>query len=89
MEFKFLKKLLVLLGIEHPSSGSSAEESHSASAMEAGEALDLEQILRDLLASMDVDSEKSDTNQRSVLNALRKCLELVWMYDVYQVQYSG
>ena len=82
VEFKFLKKLLILLGIEeikHPLSASAT----AAIAMETDTDLDLEQCLKSLMAFED--SEESGAKQRSILNALVKCLELVWKYDIYQV----
>lgn len=89
VEFKFLNKLLVLLDIEDkqlPSlsdSGAAAAESHSIGTMETDEGLDLEQILK-LLLAID-ESERSGTIEQSTIKALTKCLELIWKYDVYQV----
>ena len=88
MEFKFLKKLLVLLDIEDeqlPSLSDSgvAAVSHSVGAMETDEGLDLEQTLKHLLAIEE--PERSSTKQQSIVKALSKCLELIWKYDVYQV----
>lgn len=90
--FKFLQKLVVLLDVEGkqlrslPDSGA-AVESHSVGpgAMETDESLDLEQILKQLLATEE-DSDRSSTNQQSMIRVLTKCLELVWKYDIYQVR---
>lgn len=82
VEFKFFKKLLILLDIEsvkHPPA-----ESHSAGAMETDVVLDLEQTLEQLLAFED--PERSGTRQQRILNTLLKCLDLLWTYDVYQVR---
>ena len=92
MEFKFLNKLLLVLGMEeiqHPASTSTAV-GDSTAAMETGDHhidisdLDLEHILKDLLENSD--HEKEDTDHQCILNAISKCLELVWKNDVYQVQ---
>ena len=90
VEFKFLQKLVVLLDIEgkqlpsSPTDSVAAVESHSASAMETDKGLDLEQILKHLLA-IEKNSERSSTKQQSMIRVLAKCLELVWKYNIYQV----
>jgi hypothetical protein len=90
VEFKFLQKLIVLLDIEGRQLQSSSKdtgaagESHSVGAMETDEGLDLEQVLKHLLA-IEEDSAKSSIKLRSMIRVLTKCLELVWQYDIYQV----
>lgn len=88
MEFKFLKKLLVLLDLEDKQSLSLSEsgaavERHCDGAMETDTGLDLEQTLKCLLA-IEKPGESSIKEQR-VVKVVGKCLELVWKYDVYQV----
>ena len=93
VEFKFLNKPLLVLGmkeIQHPAS-TSTPGGNSTAAKETSDHhidtsdLDLEHILKDLLENGD--SEKGDTDhQWHILNAISKCLELVWKQTIYQVQ---
>ena len=94
VEFKFLQKLVVLLDIEgkqlqsSPTDLAAAVESPSAGAMETDKGLDLEQILKHLLA-IEENSERSSTKQQSMIRVLAKCLELVWKYNIYQVRITA
>ena len=94
VEFKFLQKLVVLLDIEgkqlrsSPTDSAAAVESPSAGAMETDKGLDLEQILKHLLA-IEENSERSSTKQQSMIRVLAKCLELVWKYNIYQVRITA
>ena len=93
VEFKFLNKLLLVLGMEeiqHPAS-TSTPGGNSTAAMETSDHhidisdLELEHIFKDLLENGD--SKEGDTDhQWHILNAISKCLELVWKQTIYQVQ---
>lgn len=84
VEFKFFNKLLSIMKIEEtkPLSSASADP---AAAMETSDVTDLnlERILRKL--SEDGGSEGSNNDHRNILIALYKCLELVWKFNVHQV----
>ena len=84
VEFKFLTKLLVVLGMEEALVPPSTF-ADSAVAMETDNAadLELEHILRNLLDG-DHFVEESGSNP-SILSTLSRCLELVWKFNVYQV----
>ena len=85
VEFKFLNRLLNIMGIKevHKPATTSAD---SAAAMETSdiEKLELGRISRNL--SKDEKSREIASNDQRVLNALSECLELIWKFDVYQVQ---
>ena len=84
VEFKFLKKLLILLGMEDRQHLPTVPaETPPTIAMETDTDLCLEETLTHLLVAQH--GRKSETKQRSILNALKECLELLWKYDVYQV----
>lgn len=82
VEFKFLTRLLTVLGVELPPPISA----DSAATMETDGVTDLklDHVLRDLVGEVD-SMETSDASHRCMLSALSKCLELVWKFNVYQV----
>lgn len=84
VEFKFLTKLLIVLGMEEAQVPPSTF-ADSAVTMETDTVTDLglDHILRSLLDGDDF-AEESESN-RGILNTLSRSLELVWKFDVYQV----
>ena len=84
VEFKFLTKLLVVLGMEEAQVPPSTF-ADSAVTMETDNAtdLELEHILRNILDGGDF--VEGSSSKHNILNTLSRCLELVWKFNVYQV----